>query len=133
MHRGDFLEVAILADYRETVLYCGGGDQGVGQFDRALNPSGSAVGDEVGPSAHHGLADWNRIRRTGEGERVGTTGPYRIIGGIEDAQLKLADRNHRDRNAIGQVGKGSSGLARDEDRSVEQAPGRWRGQRSSRV
>ena len=132
MYRGDSLEVTVLTDHREAVLYSRCGDQGVGELDGAVDSSGLAVGNEARPRDHHCLADRDWIRGAGQGKSVGAAGAARVVGSVEHAELKLTDRHHRHGYPIGKLTQRSSRLAGDEDRGVQQAGRRCR-QSSSRV
>ena len=87
MGRGDLLEGAILTHDWKSMLNSRGGDQGVGELDRAVNSGRVAVRDEAGPRRHHRLADRNRVGRAGERKRVRATGSGHVIRRVEDAKL----------------------------------------------
>ena len=69
-----------MGDDRKTVLDGGRRYQGIGQLDRAVDTSHTAVGHESGPRPHHGLADGDGIGAPSQRERVRPARSHKRVG-----------------------------------------------------
>jgi hypothetical protein len=97
----DAIVVVVLGDDAEPVLDRCRGDQSVCEFDQLMDARGFAICDESRPADHDGLADRDRVGCASERERVGPPRATCGIGGVENTELKLANRDNRYRYVVG--------------------------------
>jgi hypothetical protein len=89
------LAVVLVLGYDwKSVLDCGSGDQRISQLDSPMNANAAAVGYEPCPGNHHRLTDRERVRGSGECERVPATCPCGSLTSGQNAELELTDCDH---------------------------------------
>lgn len=100
MSRGDLVVIVVLGDDGESAFDRGGGDQGIGELDHTVNSSDPAVRNQS-----RQLTITASLSAIGSAVRasasVSARRAIRGVSGIEDAELKFADRDDRHRYVVG--------------------------------